>query len=218
MSIRTRTTALDQWRPAMCSTTPFGSPACGPDRRLWRSGRGPAKRRAPWPSAAFGSWLWRSARAWQNGRGRTSLVDVTVRTTSFEAWDPGGAKFDAVFACNSFHLVDPDVRFVKTAAVLGPKGHLIVLTTPWVIPESADRFWWDVQDDYVAVGAERVDPATKHPDLVGDLGPAVRASGLFEKPATTRYRFDVTSRRRSTRPTCRRSLASRSSRPPRGPS
>lgn len=97
-----------------------------------------------------------------------------------------------MFACNSFHWVDPAVRFVKAAAVLEAKGHLVVLATPWVIPEDADRFWWDVQGDYDAVGTERVDPATKHPDLVGDLGPAMRASGLFEEPAITRYRFDVT--------------------------
>lgn len=44
----------------------------------------------------------------------------------------------------------------------------------------------------MAVGAERVDPATKHPDLVVDLGPAVRASGLFAEPVITRQRFDVT--------------------------
>jgi len=127
-------------------------------------------------------------------RARQNLVgfrDVTVRTTSFEAWDPGVAKFDAVFACNSFHWVNPDIAFVKAAAVLEPKGHLVVLATPWVIPDDAQRFWWDVQDDHVAVGGKCVDPATKHPDLVGDVGPAVRASGLFQQPATTRYRFDV---------------------------
>lgn len=66
------------------------------------------------------------------------------------------------------------------------------MATPWVVPDDADRFWWEVQDDYVAVGAERADPATKHPDRIGDLGPAVRASGLFEEPTIRRHRFDVT--------------------------
>lgn len=88
-------------------------------------------------------------------------------TTSYEAWDPDPALFDAVFACNSFHWVDRAIRFHKSAGVLRPWGHLIVLATPWVVPDDADRFWWDVQDDYVAVGAERVDPATKHPDRTG---------------------------------------------------
>ena len=130
-----------------------------------------------------------AARARQNLGG---LPSVTVRATSFEAWVPGDATFDAVFACNSFHWVDPDVRFVKAAAVLKTHGHLVVLSTPVVVPEDASRFWWDVQDDWIAVGAERVDPETKHPDLIDDFGPAVRASELFEEPMATRHRFAVT--------------------------
>jgi hypothetical protein len=49
-----------------------------------------------------------------------------------------------------------------------------------------------VQDDYVAVGGGWVEPATKHPDRIGDLGSEVRASGLFAEPTIRRYRFDVT--------------------------
>ena len=51
---------------------------------------------------------------------------------------------------------------------------------------------WDVQDDYAAAGAGRIDPATAHPDRAGDLGDAVRTSGLFEEPVIRRYPFDVT--------------------------
>ena len=126
---------------------------------------------------------------------RRNLADfatVEVVTGSYEAWDPGSARFDAVFACNSFHWVDPGIRFDKSAALLRPGGHLVVLATPWVIPTGADRFWWDVQDDYAAAGAGRVDPATAHPERVGDLGAAVRASGLFEDPVIRRYPFAVT--------------------------
>lgn len=121
-----------------------------------------------------------------------AFPDVSVLTTSFEAWDPGEARFDLVFACNSFHWVDPDIRFVKAAAVLNPQGRLVVISTPVVVPEGANRFWWAVQDDWVAVGAERVDPATAFPDLVDGIESAVRASGLFEEPAVVRHRFDLT--------------------------
>jgi SAM-dependent methyltransferase len=47
-----------------------------------------------------------------------AFPDVSARTTSFEAWHLGEATFDVVFACNSFHWVDPDIGFVKAAAVL----------------------------------------------------------------------------------------------------
>jgi SAM-dependent methyltransferase len=125
-------------------------------------------------------------------RNLAAFPDVSVRTTSFEAWDPGTATFDVVFACNSFHWVDPDIRFAKAAMVLNPQGHLVVVSTPVVIPEGASQFWWAVQDDWAAVGAERVDPATAHPDLVEGLESAVRGAGLFEEPAVARHRFDVT--------------------------
>ena len=117
---------------------------------------------------------------------------VDVVTTSFEAWDPGSARYRAVVACNSFHWIDGNVRFSKPAAVLEPGGHLVVLDTPLVVPDGADRFWWDVQDDYAAAGDERLDPATQHPDRVTDIGPAVRAAGLFEEPVTRRRLFAVT--------------------------
>lgn len=117
---------------------------------------------------------------------------VEVVTATFETWQPGADRFDAVVACNSFHWVDPAVRFEKSARVLAPGGQLIVLATPWVVPEDADRFWWDVQDDYAAVGAGRVDPTTKHPDRIVDIGPAARESGHFEEPVVRRHRFDLT--------------------------
>ena len=114
-------------------------------------------------------------------RQNPAFRETRVVTKSFEAWDPGDEPpFDAVFACNSFHWIDPDVRFAKAADVLAPAGHLVVLATPWVVPDDGDQFWWDVQDDYAAVGCDRVDPATKHPDLVGALRPAVRSSERFD--------------------------------------
>jgi protein-L-isoaspartate O-methyltransferase len=128
-------------------------------------------------------------------RARQNLAafpNASVRTTSFETWDPGEATFDVVFACNSLHWVDPAIRLVKAAAVLNRQGHLVVVSTPVVVPDGASQFWWEVQDDWVAVGAERVDPATAHPDLVNGPELAVRASGLFEEPTVTRHRFDLT--------------------------
>ena len=125
-------------------------------------------------------------------RNLAAFPDVEVVTTAFEAWDPGATRFDAVAACNSFHWIDPATRFARAAAVLWPGGHLAVLATPWVIPDGADRFWWDIQDDWAAVGSDRVDPATAHPDRVGDLAGPVAASGLFAPAEVRRTLFPVT--------------------------
>ena len=124
-------------------------------------------------------------------RNLASFGDVEVLATSFEAWDPGSTRVDAVFACNSFHWVDPAVRLSKSAAVLRSDGHLIVLATPWVVPDHADRFWWEVQDDYAAIGSERLDPATQHPDRVADRW-TLEPSALFDEPTVHRHLFEVT--------------------------
>jgi SAM-dependent methyltransferase len=130
-----------------------------------------------------------AARARENLAG---FSDIAVVTSSFEQWAVGRATFDGVLACNSFHWLDPDTRFIEAAALLRTGGSLVVLVTPVVVPNEAGRFWWDVQDDWAAVGAERVDPADSHPDLVEDVGPAVRSTGLFEEPVILRRRFHVT--------------------------
>ena len=129
-----------------------------------------------------------AARATRNLAG---LRHVSVRATSFEAWDPGEQRFDAVFACNSFHWIDPEVGLAKAAAVLEPHGHVVLVSTPVVVPDDASRFWWDVQDDWAAVSSGRLDPATQHPDLVGDWASAVRSTELFEEPTVIRHPFTV---------------------------
>jgi SAM-dependent methyltransferase len=114
-----------------------------------------------------------------------------VHTTAFEDWDPAGQTFDAVFSCNAFHWLDHDTRFAKPAALLRPGGHLIVLATPWVRPDGGDRFWWDNQDDWAAVGEARLGPTDSHPDRITDISGPLAASGYFAAPACRRYRFDV---------------------------
>jgi SAM-dependent methyltransferase len=118
--------------------------------------------------------------------------NVEVVTSAFESWDPGGRTFDAVFACNSFHWVDPSARFVKSASVLPPGGRLVLVATPWAIPLDADSFWWEVQAEYEACGGEFLDPASLHPDRLPDMSGAVRASGLFADPVVVRHPFTVT--------------------------
>jgi hypothetical protein len=84
------------------------------------------------------------------------------------------------------------VRYAKTAAVLGDGGVLAIATSNYVVPEDADPFWTDVQDDYEAVGAARIEPADMRPDSVRDYADELAASGLFEVLAVTRYVWPVT--------------------------
>jgi len=116
---------------------------------------------------------------------------VTVLNTSFEAFEPDGARFDAVFACNSFHWIDPDLRYAKAADLLRPDGYLVVVSTPWVVPDDADGFWWDVQDDWEAATGRRFDPGAQHPDRFDLPLSGLAESGLFADAITRRTRCDV---------------------------
>src|SRR5919197_3701356 len=63
---------------------------------------------------------------------------VEIVTSSFERWDPRGETFDAVVAFNSFHWVDPEVRFAKPAAILRDGGALAVVGMHFVTHADAD--------------------------------------------------------------------------------
>ena len=49
-----------------------------------------------------------------------------VLVTTFESWPIEPAAFDLVFAAQSFHWMDPALRFSKTAQTLKPNGTLAV--------------------------------------------------------------------------------------------
>jgi SAM-dependent methyltransferase len=59
-------------------------------------------------------------------RERVAGLPVTIAETTFEAWQPDG-PFALVVAAQSFHWIDPAVRYVKAAAVLAPGGSLALL-------------------------------------------------------------------------------------------
>ena len=115
---------------------------------------------------------------------------VTVVVSSFEAWDAGGDRFDAVVAFNSFHWVDPAVRFAKSAEVLRARGVLVVVGMRFVAHADADPVWTALQEDYEAV-AGFVEPRV-HVDDLADRSAEFEAGGLFRVVASRRYLLDVT--------------------------
>jgi SAM-dependent methyltransferase len=113
---------------------------------------------------------------------------VHVAASSFEDWDPGGDRFDAVVSFNAFHWIDPEVRFAKSAAVLRRGGRLAVVDMHYVTPDDADPLWVALQDDYEAVlGPSARSAAPPHPDAVDDRSSEIHASGYFRDVAVCRY-------------------------------
>ena len=119
---------------------------------------------------------------------------VEIVNASFEGWDPGDVEFDAVVAFTAFHWIAPDQRYVRPAAALRDAGVLAVVETKHVLPADGDRFFADVQDDYVALRAtaEHDQGPPPPPERVADLSGEIEASGLFRTVAVRRYVWDVT--------------------------
>lgn len=55
-----------------------------------------------------------------------SDANARVAVTTFEEWRVEPEPFDLLFAAQSFHWIDPGVRFSKAARALGPEGALAV--------------------------------------------------------------------------------------------
>jgi SAM-dependent methyltransferase len=112
-----------------------------------------------------------------------------VLTTSFEDWNPGGARFDAIVAVNSLHWIDPQLRYAKPARLLAPGAFMAVGGCHWARPASAGAFWTDVQQDYRAVGYEGDPPPP--PEEIRFWHFPAEAGAYFQEVASRRYPFHV---------------------------
>ena len=112
-----------------------------------------------------------------------------VVTAAFEEWEAGEAPFDAVAACNSLHWIDPAVRYRRAAALLRPGGCLAACGCMWALPPDADRFWTDVEEDYLAAGLGGEPPPP--PEAIGPWRLPLDAAPYFEEVAARRYPFQV---------------------------
>lgn len=116
---------------------------------------------------------------------------VEIVQSSFEDWRGQEASFDGVVAVNSFHWLDPAMRYAKSARLLRDDGALVVISSPVVQPDDADPFWSAVQQDYDAVRGGPAGGAPLHPDAVGDLREEIVSSGFFPRVDVRRYLWHV---------------------------
>ena len=122
------------------------------------------------------SWKpWRLAR-----RNLEPYLDVEILNTTFEEWEPGEKKFDAVLAASSFHWVSSEIGYPKAANVLKDEGHLILL---WNTPSQPDHDVFESLNEIYEARAPSLprseDEETQVENLRG-LGEAIIGSGLFE--------------------------------------
>ena len=73
---------------------------------------------------------------------------VEIVHAQFEDWYAEGQLFDFVLAANSWHFLDPVVRYAKTAAVLRPAGFLAFTSWNHAFPPGFDPFFTEIQTCY----------------------------------------------------------------------
>ena len=113
---------------------------------------------------------------------------VEVVTSSFEEWEPHDERFDVVAAFNSFHWLDPHLRFAKSASVLRPSGSLGVFGSVFVVDDGADATWLEVVEDEAATAG--FEP--RHVNDLRDRSDDFTEDGYFSTVIRRTYRSDLT--------------------------
>lgn len=122
-------------------------------------------------------------------RALTGLGEFEAVVTPFEHWNGGEDSIDLVFAATAWHWLDPVAAFAKVAELLRPGGHLAIVSTEHVMPETdGDSFFREVQAAYDAVGMGDGKGGPTTPDAIPATdADAMAASGLFEPAVVRRY-------------------------------
>jgi SAM-dependent methyltransferase len=120
------------------------------------------------------------------------FADVEIVHGLFETWEPDEADFAAVVAFTSFHWLDPEAQYEKTARLLRPRGALALGRSDTVLADDHDPFWIEVQEDYDAVVPSHHYRPPPRPEELGDDRAEIDASGCFHTVAVRRYLWELT--------------------------
>lgn len=110
-------------------------------------------------------------------------ANIQIVVSSFEEWEPDGRLFDMVIAATSFHWVDSEIAYVKSATVLKPNGSLAVFSNTHIRQD--EGFFLRVQDVYRASAPSMMGAATSTKRRCGE--PA--GMTLFGEPIVRRYQW-----------------------------
>ena len=114
---------------------------------------------------------------------------VEIVVADFETWTPRRADYDALVSFTAYHWIDRGLRYTRAAEIVREGGALALAMVHHVLPEGADPFFREAQEDYDAVGRGGTPPGP--PESVEAFGEEIAASGLFRLAAERRYAWDV---------------------------
>ncbi len=118
---------------------------------------------------------------------------VEVVTSSFESWEPGESRsrFDLVFAASSWHWLDPDLCYAKTARLLKPGGVLAIVDNGHAFPDRFDPFFTEIQKSYEELGEPHLEWPPPRPEDEPDRREEIERSDKFEVVGVKRHVWPV---------------------------
>ena len=142
--------------------------------------------RATRPLAALGC----SVTAVEPGAGMAALArqrlgpfpNVEVETSTFEAWEDRGRRYDVLVAASSWHWVDPTVGWRKAHDLVRPGGWMALLGNVVVRRPGEKEVYAETADLH-----ERYSPGNPdwgHPPLEDDVKATGEGWGLVEGPGS----------------------------------
>lgn len=114
-------------------------------------------------------------------------------TTAFEPWQPpAGTTYDLIYAANSWHWLDRELRWTKAADLLTPGGHLVIFGARHGFPEGFDPFFTEIQKVYDELGEALGEwpPPLPRP-TIGSLIDEAESSGRFREIARRMFVWPV---------------------------
>jgi SAM-dependent methyltransferase len=124
-------------------------------------------------------------------RNLESFPRIEVITSDFESWEPRESRFDMVFAASSWHWLDPEVRYAKTARVLKPIGILAIVDNGHAFPDGFDPFFTEIQQCYEAIGEPHLKWPPPRVEDEPDRREEIERTGRFEVVGVKRYVWPV---------------------------
>lgn len=89
----------------------------------------------------------------------TEYPQVEIQNLAFEEWELQQDRFDAVLAATSWHWIDSEIAYEKSAAALKDKGSLILL---WNTPPQIDDATYQLVDEIYQTLAPSIPLYARH--------------------------------------------------------
>ena len=121
---------------------------------------------------------------------------IQIERSKFEDWDDRGERFGIVAAAQSFHWVDPAIKYHKSAAVLKPGGYIALF---WNTAYGLDREIWKqlnaiyrefFQGEQAFFLREQAEPMSPNEGIEASIAKKNKElgdSGKFKKSKTLSY-------------------------------